>query len=163
MNIYIYIICEHMETFEKQFLDMRPNIRFRSVKDTFQKKLKENIVKIKQSPNVFTFAGKTSNICEMRKQQHNKLLHDNVKKTYKKVPPKLKTSVNVEAKNITELINLDERIKCMVRTPAFITLKDHKPGFRQHSSCQLINPVKVSELIIEKINKKLISELHFNQ
>ena len=32
--------CEYMEAFEKEFLDMIPNIEFRSVKDTFQKKLK---------------------------------------------------------------------------------------------------------------------------
>ena len=51
-----------MEAFEKEFLDMIPNIKFRSVKDTFQKKLKEDIAKIKQSPNNFFFADKTSNI-----------------------------------------------------------------------------------------------------
>ena len=44
-----------METFEKEFLEMISNIKFRSVKDTFQKKLKEDIQKIKQSPNVFVF------------------------------------------------------------------------------------------------------------
>ena len=52
--------------------------------------------------------------------------------------------------------------------PAFITLKDHKSDFQQNPSCRLINPVKnefgkVSKLIIDKVNKKLISELHFNQ
>ena len=41
-------------------------------------------------------------------------------------------------------------------------------NFRQNSSCRLINQAKneldkVSKLIIEKINEKLISELHFNQ
>ena len=55
-----------------------------------------------------------------------------------------------------------------IATPAFITLKDHKPDFRQNPSCRLINsaknePGKVSKLITDKINKKLISELHFNQ
>ena len=73
--------CKHMETFEKEFLDMIPNIKFRSVKDTFQKKLKEDIPKIKQSPNVFVFADKTSNIYEMPEQQHEKFLHNNVTKT----------------------------------------------------------------------------------
>ena len=129
---------------------------------------KKTIRKIKQSQNVFVFADKTSTIYEMPEQQHKKLLHDNVTKTYKIAPPKLETSINLEAKKIAELINLDDRIKCIARTPAFITLKDHKPDFRQNPSCRLINPAKnelgkVSKLIIEKINKKLISELHFNQ
>ena len=37
---------QHMESFEKAFLDMILNIKFRSVKETFQKKLKEAIPKI---------------------------------------------------------------------------------------------------------------------
>ena len=49
--------------------------------------------------------------------------------TYKNAPPKLETSINLEAKNIAELINLDDRIQCIARTPAFITLKDHKLDF----------------------------------
>ena len=52
--------------------------------------------------------------------------------------------------------------------PDFVTLKDHRPDFRQNSSFQLINPVKIkkigkiSKLMIAKVNKKLISDLHFN-
>ena len=104
----------------------------------------------------------------MPEQQHKKLLHDNVTKTYKKAPPKLETSINLEAKNIAELINLDDCIECIARTPAFIKLKDHKPDFRQNPSRQLINPAinelgEVRKLIIEKINEKLISDFHFIQ
>ena len=54
-----------MEAFEKEFLRIIPKIKFRSVKDAFQKKLKEDIPKIKQSPNALVFADKTSNIYEM--------------------------------------------------------------------------------------------------
>ena len=43
----------------------------------------------------------------MPKQLHEKLLHDNVTKTCRKVPPKL---LNLEAKNIAELVSLDDRI-----------------------------------------------------
>ena len=159
---------EYVEAFEKESLDMIPNIKFRSVKDTFQKKLKEDIRKIKQSPNVFVFADQTSNIYEMPEQQYKKLLHDSITKTYKKVPPKLEISINSEAKNIAQLINLGDSIECIARKPVFITFKDHKLHFRQNPSCRLINPSKnkldkVSKLIIEKINEKLISELHFNQ
>ena len=70
-----------------------------------------------------------SNIYELPEQQHKKLLHDKVIKTYKKAPPKLETSINLEAKNTAELMNLDDRIECIARTPAFITLKDYKPDF----------------------------------
>ena len=39
---------------------------------------------MKQSPNVFAFADKTSDIYEILEQQHKKRLHENVSKTYKK-------------------------------------------------------------------------------
>ena len=95
----------------------------------------------------------------MLERQHKKLLHDNVTKTYNKAPPKLETSANLEAKDIPELINLDDLIECIGRSPTFITLKDHKPDFQQNPSCRLINPTKdehgnVSRLIILKIIKK---------
>ena len=76
-----------MEAFEMEFLDMIPNIKFRSAKDTFLKKLKEDITKITQPPNVFVFADKPSNIYKMPEQQQKKLLNDNVIKTNKKAPP----------------------------------------------------------------------------
>ena len=65
-------------------------------------------------------------------------------------------------------MNLNDHIECIARTLAFTTLKDHKPDFQQNLSCWLINSAKTelgkfSKLIIEKINKKVISELHFNQ
>ena len=90
-----------------------------------------------------------------------KTSYDKVTKTYKKAPPKLGTSINLEAKNMAELINLVNRIECIARTPAFITLKNNKPDFWQSPLCWLINPAnnklgKVSKLIMEKINEKLM-------
>ena len=86
---------KHMEVLEREFLNMIPNIKFRSVKDTFHKMLKEDIPKIKKSPNVSVTdkTDKTSDIYEMLEQQHKKLLHDNIKKTYQKVPPKLEAKL----------------------------------------------------------------------
>ena len=59
----------------------------------------------------------------------------------------------MEAKNIDELIKLDDGIECIGRTPAIITLIDHKPDFRQNLLCRLINPAKnepgkISKLIL---------------
>ena len=68
----------------------------------------ENIPKIKQSPNVFVFAENSSNIYEFPEQQHKKILHNKVTKKYKKVPLKFETSINLEAKSIADLFNLDD-------------------------------------------------------
>ena len=65
-------------------------------------------------------------------QQHKKL-HDNITKTYQKAPHKLETSINLEAKQIAELINLDDCIECIARAPTFSTLKDHKPDFQHRA------------------------------
>ena len=46
----------------------------------------------------------------MPEQQHKKLLHD-VTKTHKKTPTKLETLINLEAKNIAELIDLEDVVK----------------------------------------------------
>ena len=91
--------CEHMQAFEKEFLDIIANIKFRSVKDAFQKMLKEAISNIKQSPNVFAIADKTGNIYEMPKQQQKlKLLHNNFPKIYKKAQPKLENINKLRSK-----------------------------------------------------------------
>ena len=100
-----------------------------SAKDTFQKKLKENTPKVKQSPNVFVLADKTSNIYESPEQQYKKTLHNKVRKTYKKAPPKLEMHVHLEAKNIAKLTNLNDCIKCIARKSTFITLRACVPYF----------------------------------
>ena len=46
---------------------------------------------------------KKKNIYEMSKDHRQKLLHDNVTKTYRKAPPKLEASINLEAKTISSL------------------------------------------------------------
>lgn len=60
---------------------------------------------------------------EMSEQHHkNFLMITNVTKIYKKAPAKLETSINLEAQ-ISDLMNLDDRIESIARTPAFITLQ----------------------------------------
>ena len=39
----------------------------------------------------------------MSKDHRQKLLHDNVTKTYRKAPPKLEASINLEVKTISSL------------------------------------------------------------
>ena len=48
-----------LESFEKDLLDMIKSIQFRNVEHNFQTKMKNDISKIKSSPNVFVSVGKT--------------------------------------------------------------------------------------------------------
>ena len=95
-------------------------------------------------------------------------MKENVTKTYKKASEKLQKSINLEAKSIATKLKLSDRIEKLAEAPAYVTLKDHKENFRSKPSCRLINPSKneigkISKIVLEKINKKLLKELDFNQ
>ena len=100
--------------------------------------------------------------------EHNKLLKENVTKTFKKASGKLQKSINLEAKSIATNLKLSDRIQKLAGAPAYITLENHKENFRSKPSCRLINPPtseigKISKIVLEQINKKLLKELDFNQ
>ena len=147
--------CSDLIPFEKDLPDMVTSLKFRHVKDSFQRELSEDIHKIKSSPTVFAFADKTNIIYEMSKDHHKQLLHDNVTKTYQKTPPKLEASINMEAKSISTKLKISDRVERIARTPTFVTLKEHKDNFRSNPTCRLINPSK-NEL--EKVSKQLVEK-----
>ena len=74
----------------------------------------------------------------------------------------------MEAKSIATKLKFIDRIEKLAEAPAYVTLKDHKENFRPKQSCRLINPSKneigkISKIVLEKTNKKLLKELDFNQ
>ena len=66
----------------------------------------------------------------MPTSEHNKLLKENVTKTYLKAPEKLQNTINLEAKSIGTKLKLSDQIEKLAEAPAYITLKDHKENFR---------------------------------
>ena len=160
--------CKELQNFEKDLLDTIKLIKFRIVKGSFQRKLKEDILNIKSSPDVYTFADKTTNIYKLPPQDYKKLLHENITKSYKKSPTRLEKSINLEAKEIAAGVKLDDRIEYMAKAPAYITLKDHKDNFRSAHPCRLINPCKskigkISKSILVNLNRNLLKLLQVNQ
>ena len=74
----------------------------------------------------------------------------------------------MEAKHISKKLELDNRIECLAKNTALISLKDHKPNFRSFLPCRLINPSKsnigkISKSILDKVNQILRNKLQFNQ
>ena len=117
---------------------------------------------------MFIFADKSSNIYKAALREYKKLLKDNITKSYKKSTDRLEKAINMEAKNIAKKIQLSDRIECLPKTPAFITLKDHKDNFQSSLHCRLINRSKselgkVSKSISENINQHLVKLFHVNQ
>ena len=160
--------CKELQNFEKDLLDTIKLIKFRIVKDSFQRKLNQNILNIKSSPDVCACADKTANIYKLPPQDYRKLLYENITKSYKKSPTCLEKSINLEAKEIAAGVKLDDRIEYMAKAPAYITLKDHKDNFRSPHPCRLINPCKskigkISKSILENINGNLLKLLQVNQ
>ena len=57
--------CTKMESIEKDLFNMIPSIKFKTIKNNFQMKLKEDAKKVRISKRVFVFADKTNNLYEM--------------------------------------------------------------------------------------------------
>ena len=72
-----------LKPFKEDVLKLLENIKFRDTKNHFQENLANDLKKINSSDKIFVFADKTRNIYETSLDTYNKLLHDNITKTYK--------------------------------------------------------------------------------
>ena len=161
-------VIDEMKPFEEDMLRLIENLEFRRTNDKFQKRLKSDIDNIRNSDAVFVPADKTKNLYEMDTQRYRKLLHENVTKHYKHAPRGTYNSVNSEAQNIANDLNIADRIDSLARKEAFISMKDHKEDFLNKLPCRLINPSKpeigiVSKQILDRINAALAEQLKVQQ
>ena len=146
---------EGMRRFEDDMLHLVENIKFRDVRDSFQKELKEDIKSIKRSDKILVPAGKTRNFYKVEKSQYEKLLRENITKSYKQTSEITYDDINVEARAIAHDLGIGDRMDVLAKKQAFITLKDHKNHFRDNPTCRLINPTKsemgrVSKQILDR-------------
>ena len=157
-----------MENFEDELLEMARNVTFRKINNDFQNTMRNDIKTIKSSKKAFIPADKTRNMYEMDKSDYDKLLQENITKTYKKCDIKTYDNINMEAKRIASKLNIQDRAMQLAKQQAFITLKDHKENFENSPKCRLLNPAKstlgqVSKQILEKINEILKAKTQVNQ
>ena len=104
----------------------------------------------------------------MNTATYEKLITENVAKTYKKSWPKVIDQLNSQSARVAKKLGLDNRIEKLAEKEAFITLKDHKPEFHDHPTCRLINPSKseigiISKRILDEINTTIIQKTQINQ
>ena len=153
--------------FENGLLELIKNVTSRKVYNIDI----NNIVltkSIRKSDNVFIFADKTRNLYETSKENCNKLLTENITKTYRKATNNIYSNINKEAKAVANNYEIAERIDCLPMTDASITLRDHKPNFNNNPKCRLINPSnselgKISKFLIEKVNTIIRDKSLVNQ
>ena len=104
----------------------------------------------------------------MEKDQYQKLLTENVTKTYKKSSIQKLNNINGIAKQIAQKLTLEDRIEVMQEDEAYITIKDHKDEFPNKITCHLINPSKssigrISKPILDKFNSHILLSRKLNQ
>jgi len=142
--------------------------KFRDVNNEFMKESERDKKTIKSSTNIFVPADKTRNYYEMQPSDDAKLLRENITKSYKHTQEHIATSITEEFKDIVDELKLSNRTDPMAETTAFLTLKDHKPDFKNHNKCHLINPAKsgvgkISKSILDSVNSKIREQTGVNQ
>ena len=157
-----------LKPFEEDVIKLLETIKFRDTKDYFQGTLANDLKKINSSDKMFAFADKTRNIYETSLDTYNKLLHDNITKTYKHGSEENISEINNELNHIANKLSIGNRIDCMKKREAFISLKDHKENFQNNPKCRLISPAKsdsgkISKSILDRLNTKLRTILNVSQ
>ena len=100
-------------------------------------------------------------------KEYDELLNNNVTKSYKKSNIKTMNEINKEANVLTEKLKINNRVQCIARNEAFVTIKDHQPNFPNNVACRLLNPCKsemgkVSKVYLENISNSIISSTNLN-
>jgi hypothetical protein len=143
------------------------NITFRKVNDSFLNKIHEDLKKVHSSKNFFVYADKSSNVYETSPDNYNKLLMENITKTYKLGNENVTDDINDELRNIASNLSIGNRVDTMAKRSAYITL-NHKENFESNPKFCLINPAKselgkVSKIILDDINARINSTIKVNQ
>ena len=95
-------------------------------------------------------------------------MRDNVTTAYKRSNEQTEHTTNLKAKEITDNLDLSDRIHVLAPKPAYVTLKDHKENFRTNPSCRLINPTKseigiIAKKLLDRINTDILRATKVNQ
>ena len=131
-----------LKLFEDDLLELTANVKYKPVRNDFQNNLTKDIKKIDESKEVIVEADKTGNLYKVNPDVYRKLLTENVTKEYKKDNEENVFKTNKEAAILVKNLNIEERVDAMQESNAYITIKDHKPGFPNKIDCRLINPAK---------------------
>ena len=105
----------------------------------------------------FLYSQKKPTIYVSHRKKNIKKLFNNITKSYRKPAKSLEKAINMEAKNFSKKLELDNRIEYLAKNTAFISLKDHKANFQSSLPCRLINLSKsdngkISKSILDKFN-----------
>ena len=148
------------KAFEDDLDELLKNIEFKNNSNAFQNQLKAEEEMIREETRVLVSADKTSNFYPIEKGDYVKLHEKEVNKEYKKAHhQKVKKANNIHKKIVTDL-EINDRVFETTKRESFITLKDHKPNFKNQPTCRLLNPAKPE---VDKIShqhlKKIVNNI----
>ena len=75
---------EHLEDFETDLYNLVSNVQYSSHRNEFQRKLAQDVKEINSSSNLLVPADKTTNLYSMSREAYQKLLSNNITKSYKR-------------------------------------------------------------------------------
>ena len=142
-----------LKEFQDGMIDLIREIKFNSNTNQHQVKLKQDISKIRSEKRVYMAADKTSNMYLVKPKKYKELLDKNVQNEYKKTTPAYALNKEKSELELAEKLELNDKVHRSAQRDCFVTLKDHKPGFRSNPQCRLLNPSK-SEL--GKVAKQML-------
>ena len=154
--------------FENDLEYLIANLEYSNHRTQFQRQLAKDAKSIRESDKIYVSADKTSNIYQVTKETYNTLMRENVTAHYKKSDSTTETKINLEAKSITERLEISDRVEPIAKKNAYITIKDHKEHFPNNVKCRLINPAKtnvgkISQQLLQKINNEIREKLTLQQ
>ena len=97
---------KELYTFEKDLIAVVKDIKLRNTRSDFQTALQEDIRLIHNSKKTITFADKTSNMCQLTKEEHDKLSQNAITSKYKKTNTKIKNRI----KNYQDYQDYQEKV-----------------------------------------------------
>ena len=143
--------------FENDVMDMIKNLQFKRINNKFQSNSKNDIRQTRESNNLFVSADKSRIIHKVSNASYERMMHENVAKTYKKFNTNKSISINFKAKQIASKLEIDDSVQKLDENEAYVTIKDHKEGFPDKMSCRVINPCKAD---IGKISKQILDRVN---
>ena len=81
------------------------------------------------------FGDKSTNLYQMLNTDYNRLLGNKITSNYRKCDSGVKYKVDKETKEIAKSLDFSKKMECYANGPAFITVKDRKPNFRNNTKC----------------------------
>ena len=147
---------------------MMENIQFRNVSSPFLDEWDNALKNIKSSPNIFVFADKTRNIYETSAENYNKILKENVTKSYKVSKNDVLEDINSDLSQTANYLSISDRNETMAPKNALVTVKDYKENFETNPKFRLINPAKselgkISKIALDNINSQISKRTELNQ